>query len=54
MKGAYIFGDIIVDLDVLHVIPIKVLGEEEGQNHSQDQRDAQTEAATGEGRSNLL
>ena len=41
----YILGDIIVQLNVPHLIPVKVLREQQGQNNSKDQGNKQTEAA---------
>lgn len=55
MRGfAHILGDIIEDRNALHVIPVKVLGEREGQYHCEYEGDEQTEAASSEGRPYLL
>ena len=44
--ATHILGNVIVDLDVLHLIPVKILGEEEGQHNSEDEGDEEAEAAT--------
>ena len=43
--ATHILGNVIVQLDVLHLIPVKILREEEGQDNSEDEGDEEAEAA---------
>ena len=52
--ATHILGNVIVQLDVLHLVPVKILGKEEGQHNSEDEGDEEAEAAASQGRANLL
>ena len=41
-------------MDLLHVIPVIMLREDEGQHHGEDEGDEQTEASTSQCGANLL
>ena len=53
-QRAYVLGDVIVDGDGAHIVPVVVLGEDVGENDDCEERHEQTEAAASQGGANLL